>query len=284
MDFAGKTAVITGGSTGIGKALAAGLAAQGMRVVIASTSSERLEAAAADLREGGAEVTTVVCDVADRDSVRALAARVEREFGGTDLLCANAGATTTGPYLDHGDGDWDWVMDTVLRGVTNCVQAFYPAMAARGSGQFLITGSQTGFAPGWLLNHGPYVVAKAAVHALAMALRPEAELHGVGVSLLVPAMTETEITQAGQRSRPGRYGAARPSADLGVVAGSATPLPDHPRSLTAAEVAERAIAGLKRNEAIIATHSGMKPIVEDYARQILAPYDSAVEFRSERVS
>jgi len=200
---------------------------------------------------------------------------VRNEFGGTDLLCANAGATTTGPFHDHAEGDWDWVMDTVLGGVTNCVQAFYPDMARRGSGQILITGSQTGFSPDWLINHGPYVAAKAAVHAVAMALRPEAALHGVGVSLLVPAMTETEITQAGQRSRPARYGEPRGSSDLGVADGFPGPLPQFPRMLSAQEVAERAIAGLKADAAIIATHAAMKPVVETTFGRILEAYDEA---------
>jgi len=278
MDFAGKTAVITGGSTGIGKALAAGLAAEGMRVVIASTNQERLDSAAAELRAQGAEIVTAVCDVADRDAVRALAARVEVEFGGTDLLCANAGASTYGPYHDHGDADWDWVLDTVLRGVTNCIQAFYPAMAKRGSGQILMTGSQTAYAPDRLLNHGPYIAAKGAIHALALALRVEAALHGVGVSLLVPAMTLSDITVAGQRSRPERYGSALPRTEPIVVDGAASPSPDHPRALSTEEVAARAIAGLKDNVAIIATHAAMKPVVQEYVDRIVAAYDLAAEF------
>ena len=275
MQYAGKTAVITGGSTGIGKALAAALAQEGMRIVISSTNAGRLEAAAADLRAAGAQVGTFVCDVADRASVRALAEHVRAEYGGTDLLCANAGVTTTGPFLDHAEGDWDWVMDTVLGGVTNCIQAFYPDMAARGSGQILITGSQTGFSPDWLLNHGPYIAAKAAVHAVALALRPEAAAHGVQVSLLVPAMTETEITDAGQRSRPARYGEPRGSAGLGLAKGFPEALPQFPRKLSAEEVAARAIAGLKADAGIIATHAGMKPIVETTFGRVLAAYDEA---------
>lgn len=278
MPFAGKTAVITGGSTGIGKALAAGLAKEGMRIVLSSSNAARLDAAAAELRARGADVGTVVCDVADRVSVCALAERVRAEYGGTDLLCANAGVTTTGPFKDHAEGDWDWVMDTVLGGVTNSIQAFYPDMARRGSGQILITGSQTGFCPDWLLNHGPYVVAKAAVHAVAMALRPEAATHGVGVSLLVPAMTETEITEAGQRSRPARYGEPRASSDLGVAEGFPGALPQFPRMLSAQEVAERAIAGLKADAAIIATHAGLKPVVETTFARVLAAYDAAASY------
>lgn len=104
-EYAGETAVITGGATGIGKALARALTGGGMRVVIASTNAERLTAAAAELSIGGAIVRPIVCDVSNRAAVRALAAAVETEFGGTDLLCANAGGSTTGPILDHRDAD-----------------------------------------------------------------------------------------------------------------------------------------------------------------------------------
>ena len=147
VQFGGKTAVITGGATGIGKALARQLANEGMKVVIASTNAERLNAAAEQLDAAGGNIVPMVCDVTDREAVRALAARVEEDFGGTDVLCANAGGSTTGPLLEHGDGDWDWVIDVVFRGVTNCIQAFYPGMARRGSGSILITGSHTGCAP-----------------------------------------------------------------------------------------------------------------------------------------
>jgi len=275
VEFAGKTAVITGGATGIGKALARQLANEGMKVVIASTNAERLNTAAEQLDAAGGNVVPMVCDVTDREAVRALAARVEEDFGGTDVLCANAGGSTTGPLLEHGDGDWDWVIDVVFRGVTNCIQAFYPRMARRGSGSILITGSHTGCAPDMIVNHGPYVAAKGAVHALAASLRPEAAKHGIGVSLLVPAMTETDMIGSAQRARPARYGALLESKGIEMRVGAAAPLPDYPRAMSAEEVAERAIAGLKADVGIIATHAGMIASVRDYADRVVAAYEAA---------
>src|SRR5215204_4581467 len=118
-DLAGKTAVITGGASGIGKEIATALACEGMRIVIASTNQARLQAAAEEIGQTGATIRAIVCDVADREAVRQLAAQVESEFGGTDLLCANAGVTTSGEYLAHREADWDWVMGVVLGGVAN---------------------------------------------------------------------------------------------------------------------------------------------------------------------
>lgn len=273
--FEGKTAVITGGATGIGRALAIALARKGMNIVLASTSMERLERAASDVREAGGRVLLVQCDVSDRDAVRNLAARAVAEFGGVHLLCANAGITTSGPFLDHGDKDWDWVYDVVLRGVTNCIQAFYPLMAKAGAGQILITGSQAGLVPDWTLGHGPYTSAKAAAMALGVALRPEAAEHGVGVTVMIPAATESDILQSG-RSRPARYSAGSDRetslGDMKLREGAPQPSPGSKFILAAEEVADDVIAKLPGNPAFIATHPGMKPLVEEYFSRILAAY------------
>jgi len=278
MGFEGKAAVITGGATGIGKALARRLCAEGMHVVIASTNADRLTVAADELNAEGGRVTPIVCDVSDREAVRALAARVEKDMGGTHLLCANAGGSTTGPLLDHSDGDWDWVIDVVFRGVTNCVQAFYPAMAQRGSGKILITGSHMGCAPDMIINHGPYVAAKGGVHALAASLRPEAAKHGVGVSLLVPAMTDTDMVASPQRARQSRYGPAAEGKGIELREGAAPALANFPRAMSSAEVAERALVGLKADIGIIATHAAMMHSVRDYADRVVAAYEDAANF------
>lgn len=273
-DFDGKTAVITGGATGIGRALALGLARKGMNIVLASTSVERLERAAAELREQGARVLTVQCDVSDLAAVRNLASRAVEEFGAVHLLCANAGVTTAGPFLDHQDEEWNWVYDVVLRGVTNCIQAFYPLMARAGDGQIMITGSQAGLVPDWTLYHGPYTSAKSAVMALGVALRPEAAQHGVGVTVMIPAGTDSDILQSG-RSRPERYGAPAgeiPVSNFALRDGAPSIAPGSKFTLTSEEVADIVIEKLPENPAFIATHPGMKPLVKDYFDRILSAY------------
>lgn len=271
-EFRGKRALITGGATGIGRALAMALAREGMEIVLASTNATRLETARAEIAAAGGAVQVVQCDVADRAAVRAMAEATLP----IDLLCANAGVTTCGPYLDHRDEDYDWTLGVVLNGVTNCIQAFYPAMAARRSGHILITGSQTALAPDWVVGHGPYVAAKAAVHALAFALRPEAEAHGVGITLLVPSGTETDILHS-ERARPARFGTSL-GGTLALREGAPLPAPDHPMTLQPEEVAERAIAGIRANAALVATHAGMKPVVQDHFDRVLAAYDAAAMF------
>ena len=274
-EFEGRTAVITGGATGIGRALAMVLARKGMNIVLASTNVERLEQAAADVRQQGARVLIVQCDVSDRAAVRNLAARTVQEFGAVHLLCANAGITTSGPFLDHSDEDWDWVYDVVLRGVTNCIQAFYPLMASAGEGQIMITGSQAGILPDWTLGHGPYTSAKSAVMALGVALRPEAAEHGVGVTVLIPAAIESDILQS-DRSRLARFSTGSDRAtslsDMKTREGAPAPAPNTKFFLTAEEAAEDIVAKLPENPAFIATHPGLKPLVEEYFGRILAAY------------
>jgi NAD(P)-dependent dehydrogenase (short-subunit alcohol dehydrogenase family) len=271
-DWKDQVAVITGGGSGIGLSLAKALAREGMDLVLASRDSSRLEAAAQGLRDTGRRVLVVPCDVADRAQVYALAEQAKASFGKVDLLCANAGATTAGRLIDHRDEDWDWPIEVNLRGVTHCIQAFYPAMAAHRSGTILLTGSQTALAPDWVKNHGPYVAAKAAVVALATQLRAEAAEFGVNVSLLEPAGTYTDML-SGWRRVPG-------AEDAGIMPNehAPPPSPDFPFLLSPDEVAERALDGLRRNAPIIVTHAGMKPVVEHYFARILAAYDDAARF------
>lgn len=222
----------------------------------------------------GGKVLTVPCDVTDRNQVYALAEKAKEAFGHVDLLCANAGATTVGWLVDHGDADWDWAIDVNFRGVTHCIQAFYPDMEARGSGTIMMTSSQVAVSPDWVLNHGPYVAAKAAVLGLGLSLRPEAAKHGVKVSVLLPAGTETEIVTSKPHKVPDENGAnfeINPS------------IPDldesFPFFLSAEEVAERAIAGLRRDAPIIFTHANVIPLFEKWSDDIRAAYDVAAQFK-----
>jgi 3-oxoacyl-[acyl-carrier protein] reductase len=184
-------------------------------------------------------------------------------FGRCDLLFCNAGVTTAGPYLDHRPGDWDWVYGVVLGGVSNCIQSFYPDMCKQKMGQIILTGSQAGAVPDWFTLHGPYTAAKAAVHALGTALRPEAAEHNVGVTVVIVAGTLTDIMKS-ERSRPDKFG------DALTVSGMKK---REARRIPPKEVAERTIRGVKENAAFVATHPELKNLTKDYFDRILAAYD-----------
>lgn len=272
--FANKVAVVTGGATGIGWALSQGLAKQGATVVLASTNAQKLEEAAAHIRGCGQKADAISCDVTDLGAVRNLASTVMARYGRVDFLFANAGVTTAGPFVEHSDGDWNWVYDVVLRGVTNCVQAFYPHFAEQGHGHIAVVGSQAGLVPDWVIGHGPYSSAKAAVMALAVALRPEAAEHGVRVSLIVPAGVRTDILKS-DRSRAKSYGPSL-SGSMWVREGVPASLPGTSDYLTPEAVADIILRGVSHNEHIIVTHGGLKPLAEEYFQRILSAYDDAL--------
>ncbi|MBI5088236.1 MAG: SDR family NAD(P)-dependent oxidoreductase, partial [Actinobacteria bacterium] len=123
MDLEGKVAVVTGGASGIGRAMAARFAADGMQVVIADVEAEALAATAAELGVAG-----IVVDVADASSVDALAAEVIDRFGAVHLLCNNAGVGGGGPIVEQTLHDWRWVIDVNLWGTIHVVECFVPAM------------------------------------------------------------------------------------------------------------------------------------------------------------
>lgn len=264
--FDGKLAVVTGGATGIGREIAGALLDEGARVIIASTSVERLKAAVDTLSERG-EIDYRVLDVQDADAVDRVVTELWESRGPIELFVANAGVTTTGPYFEHRSEDWDWVLGVNLQGVVNCVQAVYPLMVERGAGQLVLTGSQVGMVPNWIFEHGPYVPAKAAVHALGSGLRAEGKEHGVKVSVFLPAGVTSDILQS-ERSRPEGLG---------------TPLNGYKRKtdvrrIGPEEAAARFIEGVKRDAPWIVTHAENKERTRAFFDEILAAYDAADEF------
>jgi len=263
-DLNNKTALITGGGTGIGLALALQLASQGVNIIVSSTSKDRLSAGANKIREASpnVKVLDIVCDVSDRTAVRNLKAEITKAGLQVDILVCNSGVTTSGPYHEHRESDWDWVYGVVLFGTTYCIQEFYPDMVSRKSGHIVINGSQAGMVPNWVTLHGPYTSAKAAVHALGAALRPEAAEYGVGVSTVVIAGTQTEIMQS-ERSRPERFGEP---LKVEVKKRAA-------RRLAPEDVASQIVEGIVQDKGWVATHPDLKERTKQYFDEILEAYD-----------
>jgi NAD(P)-dependent dehydrogenase (short-subunit alcohol dehydrogenase family) len=206
-DYRGKVAVVTGGASGIGYAVASRAAAEGMTVVLADIDAERLGEAAASLRGRGAAAHGIWVDVADRESVQELAARVNAEAGDVWLLVNNAGVYLSAPFVEMPFAQWEFVVGVNLWGVVHCLQAFLPGMVARDSGYVVSTSSIDGLVT--VRNATSYVAAKHAVTALSETLFRELEEAGsaVGVSVLCPAAVDTDILNS-VRHWPGRLGPA----------------------------------------------------------------------------
>jgi NAD(P)-dependent dehydrogenase (short-subunit alcohol dehydrogenase family) len=201
----GRVAVVTGGASGIGRALAARFVAEGMRVAIADVEAGPLEATAAEL--GALAVRT---DVRDPDAVQALADRVVDELGGVHVVCNNAGVGGGGLMKDATLNDWRWVLEVNLWGVVHGLHAFLPHLLANEDGGHVVnTASLAGLMPA--PGIGPYAASKYAVVGLSEALRDELAADGarVGVSVLCPGYVRTNIFRS-QRNRPAELRDDRP--------------------------------------------------------------------------
>ena len=201
-NFEGRTAVITGGASGIGLAIAERFGRAGCRVMLADIEAEALDTAIRKLEGQGIEAHGHVTDVADPASVEALAQRTKEVLGDTHLLFNNAGVSITGPTWLMSNDDWRWVWGVNVWGVVNGIKAFLPGMLAHGAEAHVVnTGSLASFHGNG--DHAPYCSSKAAVLGLSQSLYGEMEamMTGIGVSIVCPGMVATRIHQS-WRNRP----------------------------------------------------------------------------------
>ncbi len=189
----GTTAIVTGGSSGIGLATAELLAARGANVAVVARDPERLEAAreavSAARRDGSQRVLAVSCDVSDYDAVSDMVRRVESELGPVDVLMACAGFCTPMRFTELPIEEFQAHIDTNLLGVTYPARAVAPGMIARGRGHIAMVSSMGGFIG--VYGYSAYSPAKFGVMGLAEVLRSELKPHGVGVTVLCPPNVDT---------------------------------------------------------------------------------------------
>ncbi len=194
-----EVCVVTGGASGIGRAMAHRFARAGMRVVIADIEQSAIDATIADFPGDPGRVLGVTCDVRSVDDVTRLLDRATERFDGVHVVCLNAGVAPTGPLLDTPLDVFDWVFDVNVRGVVNGIHVFGPALVERGRGHIVCTASVAGVADAPTV--GAYGATKHAVVALAAALRKELSGQGVGVSVVCPGKIDTRIFES-ERNRP----------------------------------------------------------------------------------
>lgn len=206
--YAGRSCVVTGAGSGIGRALAVELAGRGARLALSDVDEGSVQQTAESCRGLGAPVHTYRVDVADRSAVFAHAEQVVRDLGAVHLVVNNAGVALHGPVAELGEQDFRWLMDINFWGVVHGTQAFFPHLAASGSGQLANVSSVFGLIA--VPKQAAYNAAKFAVRGFTEALRQECQLDGtpVTVSCIHPGGVRTEI------ARPARATASQDKAEM----------------------------------------------------------------------
>jgi NAD(P)-dependent dehydrogenase (short-subunit alcohol dehydrogenase family) len=199
--YKNAVAIITGGASGIGRALAEELSKRGARaVVLVDRQAVLAEEVAGGLRKNGTEAKVYEIDVRDFTEVQRVVTETVESYGHLDLIFNNAGITVGLPLEEIGVDDFNYVLDVNIRGVTNGVQAAYPIMKTQGFGHIVNTASIAGL---MVMGEGcaAYATSKYAVVGLSVNLRIEAARHGVNVSVFCPGVIDTPILYGG-----GKYG------------------------------------------------------------------------------
>lgn len=246
MDINNKTAVVTGGGNGIGKALCTALAEAGANVVIADIELDAAEAVKAEISATGARCLALAVDVTDEGSVTRMRDAAQEAFGSVDLLVNNAGVMhPTKPLFETTSADLEWVMSVNVGGVMNGIRSFVPLFIEQGTPAWILNTASEHSLGVPHLGGGLYTASKHAVLGLSDVLRRELPEH-IGVSVLCPGIVGTTLWKASER-RQDRYGGAEAGSEQAGAAMQHIGMPVE-------DVAEATIRGLEEENFFIVTH------------------------------
>ena len=259
-ELAGRAAVVTGAASGIGLALCRALAAEGMSVVMADISPDRLHWAADSLsKESGTEVLPVVTDVSNQEAVVELERRARERFGKVHLLCNNAGVTLLGRAWRLEPEQLDWMLRINLFGVLHGIRAFVPGMMRLDQPAHVVNTASISGVLGMPRISG-YATTKAAVVGLSESLLLDLRERNsqVGVSVLCPGAVATDLNE---HSTVLRTGATDPTADADTGVDGPRASPD--------EIAAATIDAIRAGRFWILTHPGYNELLERRLQMML---------------
>ncbi len=193
MCFENKVAVVTGGSSGIGKEAAIQLVREGARVVINGRDAEKLTSAASEIDPTGGAVSIYSGDIGSPDIAAGLVKHAEETFGGVDILISNAGIFAPKPFLDVSEAEYDDFLNIILKGAFFTAQAATKAMIKRGGGSIVQTGSMWALQAIGATPSSAYSAAKSGVHQLSKNLALELAEHNIRINTVAPAVVETPV-------------------------------------------------------------------------------------------
>ena len=275
-NFKGKTAVITGAGSGIGRGMAIAFAREGMQIVVSDIERAAADKVVAEIVAAGGKAAAIATDVASLDSVRSLAAFTERTYGAVDVLCNNAGVSIGRRGVDATHEDWTWVLGVNLWGVIHGIEAFLPGMRARKTECHIVnTSSMNGIFPSG--RSALYSTTKYGLLGLSETLANELAGSHIGISILCPASVDTRIFES-ERNRPA---ALVPTLPDGL------PEVPPPRSvfdisppLDPVTVGELVLNGIRRRQLHIFTDMKVKPIIEARHQRMMKEFDRLADFEA----
>ena len=194
MDFIEKTAIVTGGSRGIGRAIALRLAKLGANIVVNYTSKpEEAEKVVAEIKEMGRKAIAIKADVSKGEDVQGLIDEVERHFSTIDILINNAGITRDGLLMRMKDEDWDQVIAINLKGTYNCTKAVTRKMMKQKSGKIVNVASIVGVMGN--IGQSNYAASKAGIIGFTKSIAKELATRGINVNAVAPGFIQTDMTE-----------------------------------------------------------------------------------------
>jgi 3-hydroxybutyrate dehydrogenase len=211
----GKTALITGGGRGIGAAIAATLAADGAHVMVAARSADQVEAVAGELRGRGLRADATVCDVADPDSVEAMAETAGQHLGIVDILVNNAGIARSAPLHHLTLQEWRRIIDINVTGTFLCTKAFAPAMGQRGWGRVINIGSVLSRTGAKYVS--AYAASKHAMLGFTRCIAAEMANRGVTVNAICPGYVDTEMVTNAVENIVNKTGISHDKANASIL-------------------------------------------------------------------
>jgi len=262
--FAGKTAIISGGAEGIGFSVAQAVGKQGMNVVLGDIDVDQLSKAKAKLEAQGIEVLTVQMDVSKQEQWKAAAEQAIERFGKIHMLVNNAGVGgTPGAIEQTDDKDWRWVLDVNLMGVIYGAEAIVPLMKEHGEGGWVINVASMAGMMG-VPFAGSYTATKVAVVGMSESWYAELKPHNIQVSVLCPAFVQTRINHS-HRNKPSEYkndeqAEAKSSGELSAMAEHMQKVID--AGLAPEIVGERVVEAISAGELYIFTHPNYRKAVQ----------------------
>jgi NAD(P)-dependent dehydrogenase (short-subunit alcohol dehydrogenase family) len=266
----GRGAVVVGGGSGIGRGVSMGLAAEGMKVLVADIDPESAAAVSDEIAFHGGDARSHRVDATDDASLAALADRARDELGKVHVLASTVGVVADTPLVEATEAEWAWFHEFHLMTAVRSVNAFVPAMRAHGEGgHIVLTSSMAGLLalpPSHTggVNTGLYTVMKHALVGYSEMLRGELAPENIGVSVLCPGLVQSNLGSTSAKHRPDRYGGALPDpmAERGPIEGA---MPNE-------DVGPIVVRGITGNRAYIITHPETAPLVKARQDAVMADY------------